>query len=152
MVEVKFLCFDGTRKPDDNSFLGGVRKINGRIKMKWAYGAFALLLMLQASAWMLEKKGIMQITGHNQPLVSLETIKLAVTNPYLIVGLSCAGLGLICWLYLLSQFNLSYIYPLGSLLYIIIAVLSYFLLGEPMPILKLVGIGVIATGCVLINL
>ena len=120
--------------------------------MKLAYGAFALLLMLQASAWMLEKKGIMQITAHNQPLMSWGVFRLAITNPYLIVGVSCACLGLICWLYLLSKFNLSYIYPLGSLLYVLITILSYYVLGEPMTVLKLVGIGVIVSGCVLINL
>ena len=120
--------------------------------MFWGYLAFAILIMLQASAWMLEKKGIMQITEHNQPLMSSETIRLAVTNPYLIVGLSCAVLGLICWLFVLSKFDLSYISPLGAVLYIIIAILSYLVFGEPMTTLKIVGIGVIVSGCVLINL
>ena len=120
--------------------------------MKWAYLVFGLLLILQSVGWILEKKGIMQITTNNPNLFSWDTARLAITNPYLVVGVSCVIMGFFCWLYLLSQFHLSYIYPLGSLLYIIVAILAYFFLGESITVTRIVGIVVIVSGCVLINL
>jgi len=76
----------------------------------------------------------------------------AITNVYLVAGVGCVGVGFFCWLYLLSQFQLTYIYPLGSLLYILVTVLAYFVLGEPMSATKIAGIGVIVVGCFLINI
>jgi len=117
------------------------------------YGVFVALLACQAAGQVLEKKGITQLSQlPDIQLMSWEFVHRAITNIYLVTGVLCVGLGFILWLYLLSQFELSYIYPMAAILYIIVAVLSYFVLGETMAPIRMVGIFVISIGCVLINM
>lgn len=116
------------------------------------YFAFAMIILLDAAGLILEKKGIMLLAKNADTIFSWQFLYHAVTNLYVVSGVFCVGIGLILWLYVLSQFNLSYIYPFGSVLYILVAVLSYFILGEPFTMIKSIGIGVIVLGCILINL
>ena len=107
---------------------------------------------LDAVGLLLEKKGVMLLAEKSHNIFSWEFIQAAITNYYVIGGVLLCGIGMVLWLYVLSQFNLSYIYPFGAVLYIIVALLGYWLLGEPLTAIKLTGIGVIIAGCVLINL
>lgn len=116
------------------------------------YLAFAGVILLDAIGLLLEKKGVMMLAKTGNGIFTFEFIREAITNVYVLAGIFCTGLGLILWLYVLSQFNLSYIYPFGAVLYIIVALIGYFVLGEPMTTIKMCGIGVIVVGCVLINL
>ena len=117
------------------------------------YIVFVALLVVQSAGQILEKKGITQLSQLSDiQLMTWEFVHRAITNIYLVTGVTCVGVGFILWLYLLSQFELSYIYPLASILYILVAVLSYFVLGETMTPIRMVGIFVISIGCVLINI
>lgn len=120
--------------------------------MNWAIPIFILWIVLQATAWTLEKKGLTQLVADSTQMLSLDGIKLALNNAYLVAGIACTGIAFVCWLYLLSRFNLSHIYPFGSVIYIVVAASSFFILGETIHLSRVVGIIVIAIGCVLINL
>lgn len=115
------------------------------------YVAFLLLLAFQSAGQVMEKKGISQVLSHGLPPLSLDFARHAASNIYVVSGVICAGIGFALWLYLLSQFQLNYIYPLSSILYILITVLSYVILNEPITGTKIAGILVITAGCFLIN-
>lgn len=53
-----------------------------------------------------------------------------MTSLTIIIGLTCYGLSMFFWLYVLSQMELSKAYPLVSLGYVITLFLGYWLLGE----------------------
>jgi len=56
------------------------------------------------------------------------------------------------WLAVLSVWKLSYAYPLVSIGYILVALLSWWLLAEPIPLLRWAGILIICVGVALVGM
>ena len=122
--------------------------------MTFGYILFAIMVVIQPIAQLLEKHGIGQIgqiEGFSS-LLSLHTIGKIVTNPFIVSGVALSALGLFFWLAVLSHFKLNYIYPFGAISYIILLALAFFFLGESITIVKTIGVIVIVAGCILINL
>jgi len=71
-------------------------------------------------------------------------------NPLVFLGLCMYGLSTIFWLIALSQKDLSYVYPFIALTFIIVLLLSKFLLHENVGIYRIVGTLVIISGLVLV--
>lgn len=59
-------------------------------------------------------------------------------------------LGLIAWLFALAEGDLSLVFPLGSIQYILILFLAHFMLGEKIDKMKLIGTLLVVAGIVLI--
>jgi drug/metabolite transporter (DMT)-like permease len=118
---------------------------------KMGYVLFGIMIILQAIAQMLEKHGMTQVAVNGINFNS-GTLFRMVTNPYIIIGLLLTATGFVLWLFVLSQFKISYITAFGSVLYILTAILGYYILGEGISVTRIIGIGVIVTGCILINL
>lgn len=70
--------------------------------------------------------------------------------PELIVGLGCYGLGTIVYILLLSRVPLSVAAPSLSLVYVFSVLLGHFVFHEPIPLGRIVGLGFIITGVVLV--
>jgi drug/metabolite transporter (DMT)-like permease len=73
-----------------------------------------------------------------------------VFTPELIVGLLCYGLGAIAYILLLTRVNLSVAGPSVALIYVFSVVLGYFIYKEAIPISRLVGLGFITCGVILV--
>lgn len=71
-------------------------------------------------------------------------------NPTVILGLFFYGASLILWLLVLSKENLTFVYPLVAFSYVVTVTLSHFVLHEPVPSLRWLGLGVIIIGILLI--
>ena len=112
------------------------------------YVLFALVVILQPAAQILEKHGMNQL---GQLTLSLSTLIRIVTNPFVVGGAALSATGLLLWLVVLSRGNVSYFYPLGAVSYIVLAGLAWWLLKEPVNPLQWAGIGLIVTGAVLLN-
>jgi drug/metabolite transporter (DMT)-like permease len=67
-----------------------------------------------------------------------------------LLGLGIYGLGTLCWMAAVAQSELSLLYPLTSLNYILIAVFSYLLFQESISIRRGSGIAIIALGVILL--
>ncbi len=67
------------------------------------------------------------------------------------LGFTFFGVSSLIWIKVLTRMELSTAYPLVSLGYILVAVLSYFLFQENFSITKIAGILVIVTGVILIS-
>lgn len=76
--------------------------------------------------------------------------RLAKT-PEIISGLFLFGLSCLLWIKVLIRDELSYAYPMVSLGYINIAVLSYLLFNEAFTISKIMGIALIIAGVFVLN-
>jgi len=101
-------------------------------------GAVAQLLLKKASV-------------HLQQEDFLEKIKLILNSKFLWIGLTCYGLSMFFWLYVLSSLELSKAYPLVSLGYIATLLLGYFFLNEAITIQKISGIIAIMLGVYLLT-
>ena len=71
-------------------------------------------------------------------------------NPLIIGALSLYALGVVFWLFILSRFDLSYAYPFGALSYVLITAASWFIFKEDIPAMRLVGIGCIMIGILIL--
>ncbi|MDD1687203.1 EamA family transporter [Methanoregula sp.] len=71
-------------------------------------------------------------------------------NPLVILGLCMYGLSTVFWLVALSQKDLSYVYPFIALTFIIVLLLSKFLLHENVGMYRIAGTLVIICGLILV--
>ncbi|MCA1379006.1 EamA family transporter [Bradyrhizobium sp. IC4060] len=70
---------------------------------------------------------------------------------YLCAGLACYAIGIFLWLAVLSSNEVSVAYPMLAMGYVIAVVFSSLLLGETLPLARVVGIGLICVGVLLIS-
>lgn len=74
-----------------------------------------------------------------------------ILNPYFIAGGILYAAATIFWLYLLSQKQLSDIYPLHSLCYPVASVIGILFFNETITINKTIGLSMISLGAVFMN-
>ena len=70
-----------------------------------------------------------------------------VSSWALIAGLACYVASMIVWIRILSEYDLSYVYPLFvCTAFIFVLGLSWALLREPLPAIRLLGVVLMCTG------
>ncbi|MBI4330054.1 MAG: EamA family transporter [Chloroflexi bacterium] len=73
------------------------------------------------------------------------------TTPQVMLGLALYVVSAFLWLAALSSLNVSFAYPLLSLAYVVVAIVSFFMLKEPLTALRWVGIIMTVIGSFLIT-
>lgn len=73
------------------------------------------------------------------------------TNWYLFGGMCCFVGSVLLWLVVLTKLPVSIAYPMGSLGYLFTLVFAYFLLNEPITMLKIIGILLICGGVIVLS-
>jgi multidrug transporter EmrE-like cation transporter len=112
--------------------------------------SFALVLtgvLLNAVAQLLLKAGTnavgqFEFSAANAVPVGL---KLAL-EPHILGGLACYVVSVVVWIMALSRVEVSVAYPMLSIGYIVNALAAWYLFGEAVTPLRLVGIGIIIVG------
>ena len=113
---------------------------------------FSLLLMsilasvagqffLKAGALKLGKVNAGNLLGH---------VLGILLTPELIAGLTCYAFGAIAYILLLTRVKLSIAAPSVALSYVFAVMLGYFLFRETIPISRVVGLGLIVGGVILV--
>ena len=74
----------------------------------------------------------------------------AATNKFVILGFALYLISALSWLIILSRVDLSFAYPLISIGYILIMVLSKYIYHEPLTLLKIVGTLLVCAGVFLL--
>lgn len=69
-----------------------------------------------------------------------------ITNPYLVVAVFLYATTILVWIYVLKVLPLSVAYPLTALAYIIVPLMSHFLIGEKITAATIVGSFLIMLG------
>jgi multidrug transporter EmrE-like cation transporter len=112
--------------------------------------SFALILLgvlLNAAAQLLLKAGTNAVgqfdfTAANALPVGM---KLA-TQPSIVAGIACYVVSVVVWIMALSRVEVSIAYPMLSIGYVVNAIAAWYLFGEAVTPMRLVGIGVIILG------
>jgi len=125
--------------------------VSGEVQVKFGLILFAITIVLYPASQILWKLGMNQIGGIGNTGQLLHTVLKMVANPYIIVGTFLAVINLIIWLGAISTLKLSYLYPFGSISYLTVTALAYFVLKENITPYQWAGICVIVIGCYLIN-
>ncbi|MGH7450155.1 MAG: hypothetical protein ACRENG_02320, partial [bacterium] len=77
----------------------------------------------------------------------VSSLMALATNPFLLAWILFAGVSAALWIYVLSRFELSLAFPVSTTLsYILILVLSWWLFGEQMSVMRWIGIGLMCVG------
>ncbi|MDR1982298.1 MAG: hypothetical protein LBQ08_00670 [Holosporaceae bacterium] len=104
-------------------------------------------VIINTMAQLLLKKGV-ELVNFNQSVSNV--LVSIITNIYIFTGVSIFIVSLLLWLYLLSQFDLSFLYPFGSLAYVLAAVGGWFFFAENITLYRSGGIFLILVGVILI--
>jgi len=107
--------------------------------MTWFYVALAVGVLLGVGGQMLLKSG-----------ASGETLLQQFLAPQSIIGLGLYFAAALCYMYALRKIPVSVAFPSVSLSYVLVALLGFWLYGEPISASKLAGIALVCAGVFLI--
>ncbi len=98
------------------------------------------------------KSGMSQVgeIGSVGQFFNLGTLFHIFTNPRVLIGIFLYAMALVLWLGALSTLNVSFMYPLMSLAYVVTAIAAFIFLKENITLLHWVGIFLVMGGCFLI--
>lgn len=119
----------------------------------FALGLVVICIIFGAAGQILMKLGMAQIGEINDlvRLLSPNNIFHMLTNPYVLGGLLLYAVSFILWLGALSSLDVSFMYPMLSLAYVIAAVAAFVFLKEDITLIRWAGIGLVVAGCFMIG-
>lgn len=98
------------------------------------------------------KRGMSRIGFISLDLSTLASNLLRmITAPLVLLGLSLYAISTIFWLMVLSRVDLSYAYPMISIGYVFILLLSWIFLNEHISLVRVLGVLLICGGVLLIS-
>lgn len=98
------------------------------------------------------KHGMSKIGFISFDLTSLSSNFLrTITAPFVLLGLFSYAISAIFWLVVLSRVDLSYAYPMVSIGYVLVLILSWALFHEHIPFIRIMGVLLICSGVFLIS-
>ena len=77
-------------------------------------------------------------------------ITTIMQSPLILLGLALYAMGALAWIAVLQRMDLGYAYPFLALNFVLIALVSAFFLGEPVPLLRWGGIALIVAGILVV--
>jgi len=107
--------------------------------------AIAMLLVsvsLGAAGQLCLKYGVSLLGEQPSPF----TLIKGIFTPYVFLGFALYGISSLVYLNVLSRLDLSYAYPFVALSFVMVTVLSWHFLDESLPLLRIVGLGLILAG------
>lgn len=117
--------------------------------------SFSLILtgvLLNAAAQLLLKAGTNAVGHFEFHVGNIMPIGLKLAfQPYIMGGLACYAVSLVVWIMALSRVPVSVAYPMLSIGYVINAFVAWQWFGEALTAQKLLGIGFIILGVILVT-
>jgi drug/metabolite transporter (DMT)-like permease len=114
------------------------------------YLILATSVLLAVTGQLLMKRGMVLFGTFPANQLLFKLIPMFM-NPYVFFGFAAFGLSSLFWLIVLSRMELSLVYPLVSVAYVIVALFSYFVFKENVTLIRWVGVAVIMLGVFLIS-
>jgi multidrug transporter EmrE-like cation transporter len=114
------------------------------------YFLLFISISLAVTGQLLMKKGMQTFGAISIRELAVKLIPM-LTNPLVFLGLAAFGVSAIFWLVVLSRLDLSLVYPMVSIGYVVVAILSMMLLGESLSFIRWLGIAIICMGVMLIS-
>ncbi|HEY6897779.1 MAG TPA: SMR family transporter [Rhodocyclaceae bacterium] len=116
--------------------------------------AFALVLtgvLLNAAAQLLLKAGTNAVGHFEFHLENVIPVGMKIAfQPFIMGGMACYAISLVIWIMALSRTPVSIAYPMLSIGYVVNAAVAHYWFGEALAVQKLIGIGFIIVGVVMV--
>lgn len=120
------------------------------LRCRWQV-AFVAAALLVVCGHLVIKAGLSYAPALEPSAPMLMKIMHLAFQPTVLIGLGIYGLGTLCWMGAVAQTELSLLYPLTSLNYILICFLSAWLFQETISVRRGAGVAVIALGMVVLT-
>ncbi|WP_323072198.1 EamA family transporter [Mycetohabitans endofungorum] len=109
-------------------------------------------VLLNTCAQLLLKAGVNAVGHFEFSVANIVPVSARLATQWPIIGgLACYVVSVIVWILGLSRVDVSIAYPMLSLGYAVNAVAAWYLFGEAMSAQRLVGIGIILLGVVVLT-
>lgn len=115
-----------------------------------SFSLIMLNIFLVSAAQVLLKFSTEGLSGLKNNKSILSIASKIISNPYLMSGTGCYVLSLVLWVYILSKSQLSIAYPMMSLSYVTVMILSVFLFKENINFVQWAGAILVVIGTSLI--
>jgi uncharacterized membrane protein len=136
------------------ALLGGIPALSfsvAKLALQWPI-AFAASSIFVVCGHSLIKAGLNAAAAHSANNMGLVArIGAVLTQPLVIAGLFIYFLGTICWMTAVAQKEISFLYPLTSVNYVMVAGTSILLFHEVISFRRAAGVIVIVLGMFLMN-
>ncbi len=113
------------------------------------FGLLLISILTSVAGQFLLKTGALKL-GKVNAENALSLIINIVTVPHLIAGLASYALGAVAYILLLTRVNLSIAGPAIALSYVFSVLLCYFAFREAIPLERVLGLGLIVCGVLLV--
>ncbi len=113
------------------------------------FGLFIISVLTSVAGQFFLKAGALKLGKVNATNLFSHILGILIT-PELLIGLTCYGLGACAYILLLTRVKLSIAGPAVALVYVFSLLIAYFLFREPIPLSRVVGLGLIICGVVLV--
>ena len=114
------------------------------------YLILATSVLLAVTGQLLMKRGMVLFGTFPATQLLVKIIPMFM-NPYVFFGFAAFGLSSLFWLIVLSRMELSLVYPLVSVSYVLVALFSYFVFKENVTMIRWIGVLVILAGVFLVS-
>lgn len=114
------------------------------------FSLLVLSIIASVSGQFFLKAGALKLGKVNSGNLVRHVLSIVIT-PELLTGLLCYGLGAITFILLLTRVKLSVAGPAVALTYVFSVLLGYFVFHEQIPGIRVVGLGFIVCGVVLVS-
>ncbi|MFX0197125.1 MAG: EamA family transporter [Candidatus Hodarchaeota archaeon] len=109
----------------------------------------AIAILLNCLSLILLKKALFNSYDNFTALAKLSSWISIFTNGLILLSILAFAIAAIAWIISLTKIDLSLAYPTTSLSYVIIAIASYYLFGEVIPLQRWIGIMIIIFGVII---
>lgn len=121
------------------------------ILTRW-WVAFSLSSVCVVSGHLMIKAGLNTLTGTATASSGIAgRVAHVVMQPEVVGGLFIYCFGTVCWMIAVSQKDISFLYPLSSVNYVLVVVASALLFAEVISAKRALGVGLIVLGMILLN-
>ena len=114
------------------------------------YLILATSILLAVAGQLMMKRGMMAVGSFPLSEIFQKLLPMFL-NPFVFFGFACFGLSSIFWLVVLSRFQISLVYPMVSVAYILVALFSMVVFKESVTLIRWLGILAIMFGVFLIS-
>lgn len=121
------------------------------LALPWQWSALAAIL-LASSGHLLIKFGLLSAVQTVTDLGVAARIMHYLLQPAVAVGLAIYGLGTLFWISAVSRRDISFLYPITALNYVLVSVGGKFLFDEVVSPARWLGICVVVIGVALLQL
>ena len=121
------------------------------IALPWQLAALGAIL-LASTGHLVIKLGLISAGHIPSSAGALDRIVQTLFQPAVIGGLAIYGIGTLLWISAVARRNISFLYPLTALNYVIVSVGGKLWFGESISPARWTGIGIVVLGVALLQL